>query len=210
MIIEDILLKKERVRKAVFAAAGKGAEMGNQYGPYVMYFLSQLLQNQRKEAAGNHEAVSAGARSAGPEANANAAGSAAGAGSGPAASQNDAAGSDRETAVFDFDETGASWARQTDIDLLEKFCPEGVRQARKHGHFLIGQAGEESFVAIPGRFLKEDQPDGGRTGFTLWQPMKGGRCLYDELEDLEGEVADYLYGYWIARLDSRTLALSEV
>ena len=100
--------------------------------------------------------------------------------------------------------------RQTDIELLEKFCPEGVRQARRHGHFLIGQAGAESFVAIPGRFLKEEQPDGGRTGFTLWQPMKGGRCLYDELEDLEDEVADYLYGYWIARLDSRTLALSEV
>lgn len=179
MIIEDILLKKERVRKAVFAAAGKGAEMGNQYGPYVMYFLSQLLQNQRKEAEGNHKAASD-------------------------------AGSGRDSAVFDFDETGASWVRQTDIDLLEKFCPEGVRQARRHGHFLIGQAGAESFVAIPGRFLKEEQPDGGRTGFTLWQPMKGGRCLYDELEDLEDEVADYLYGYWIARLDSRTLALSEV
>lgn len=191
MIIEDILLKKERVRKAVFAAAGKGAEMGNQYGPYVMYFLSQLLQNQRKEAAGNHEAVSAGARAAGPETGV-------------------CAGSGRESEVFDFDETGASWVRQTDVELLEKFCPEGVRQAKKHGHFLIGQAGTESFVAIPGRFLKEDQPDGGRTGFTLWQPMKGGRCLYDELEDLRDEVADYLYGYWIARLDSRTLALSEV
>ena len=201
MIIEDILLKKERVRKAVFAAAGKGAEMGNQYGPYVMYFLSQLLQNQRKGAEENPGAINAGA---------NAAGSAVGACSGPAASQNDAAGRGRENAVFDFDETGASWVRQTDIDLLEKFCPEGVRQARKHSHFLIGQAGAESFVAIPGRFLKEDQPDGGRTGFTLWQPMKGGRCLYDELEDLEGEVADYLYGYWIARLNSRTLALSEV
>ena len=150
MIIEDILLKKERVRKAVFAAAGKGAEMGNQYGPYVMYFLSQLLQNQRKEAAGKHESVSAGARA------------------GSVASQTGAAGCGRENAVFDFDETGASWVRQTDIDLLEKFCPEGVRQARKHSHFLIGQAGAESFVAIPGRFLKEDQPDGGRTGFTLW------------------------------------------
>ncbi len=201
MIIEDILLKKERVRKAVFAAAGKGAEMGNQYGPYVMYFLSQLLQNQRKEAAENHEVMSAGAR-AGSEANAYA---------GSAALRIGAcAGSGRESAVFDFDETGASWVRQTDVGLLEKFCPEGVRQARKHGHFLIGQAGAESFVAIPGRFLKEDQPDGGRTGFTLWQPMKGGRCLYDELENLGDEVADYLYGYWIARLDSRTLALSEV
>ena len=201
MIIEDILLKKERVRKAVFAAAGRGAEMGNQYGPYVMYFLSQLLQNQRKEAAEDHKVMSAEAHAAGSEANANV---------GSAVQTGACVGSDRDSTVFDFDETGASWVRQTDIDLLEKFCPEGVRQARRHGHFLIGQAGAESFVAIPGRFLKEEQPDGGRTGFTLWQPMKGGRCLYDELENLGDEVADYLYGYWIARLDSRTLALSEV
>lgn len=158
--------------------------MGNQYGPYVMYFLSRLLQKQR---AGQGEAAVSGN---------------AGTGTGAAA--------DSETALFDFDETGAVWVRQTDIDLLERFCPEGTAQARKHGHFLIGQAGEESFLAIPGRFLIREQPGGGKTGFTLWQPMKGGRCLYDELDNLEEDVADCLYGYWIARIDSRTLRLSEV
>ena len=40
--------------------------------------------------------------------------------------------------------------------------------------------------------------------------MKGGAALYDDLAHLDDAVAEYLYGYWIARLDPDTLALSEV
>ena len=31
----------------MLAAKDRGVEMGSQYGPYIMYFLSQLLQKQR-------------------------------------------------------------------------------------------------------------------------------------------------------------------
>ena len=63
---------------------------------------------------------------------------------------------------------------------------------------------------IPGRFLIEDQPAGGVTGFTLWQPLKGGEELYEKLEELDEKEAEQIYGYWIAAIDSKTLKVSEV
>ena len=157
----------------MLAAKDRGVEMGSQYGPYIMYFLSQLLQKQRMGQTNASEADETEARDA-------------------------------------QDETGACWHRQTQIALLEKFCPEGEAQARKHGHFLIGENGQDSFVGIPGRFLRAEQPAGGKTGFTLWQPIRGGAELYEELAELDDTMAEYLYGYWIARVDAKTLALSEV
>ncbi len=65
-------------------------------------------------------------------------------------------------------------------------------------------------MAVPGRFLRDEQPAGGATGFTLWQPIRGGAALYEDLAHLEDAVTDYLYGYWIARVNPDTLALSEV
>ena len=114
-----------------------------------------------------------------------------------------------EDIFFSDDETGAAWHRETDTELLERFCREGLVQARKHGHFVIGTAGEKSFIGIPGRFLVEDQPAGGRTGFTLWQPLKGGEAYYGSLESMDEDIARQVYGYWIAALDSRTLEISE-
>ena len=182
--------------------------MGNQYGPYVMYFLSQLLQKQR---AGQGGAAVQGLSERAPEA----------AQQGEKAKETmqvQAEGGEQQPeaalqalpGIFDADETGAVWHRQTQIALLAQFCPEGAAQAEKHGHFLIGQKGGESFVAVPGRFLRDEQPAGGATGFTLWQPIRGGAALYEDLAHLEDAVTDYLYGYWIARVNPDTLALSEV
>ena len=184
--------------------------MGSQYGPYIMYFLSQLLQKQRMGQTNASEADETEARDTQKE----------------TVTEAEARDTQKETVteaearrqpgthpaadIFDQDETGACWHRQTQIALLEKFCPEGEAQARKHGHFLIGQNGQDSFVGIPGRFLRAEQPAGGKTGFTLWQPIRGGAELYEELAELDDTMAEYLYGYWIARVDAKTLALSEV
>ena len=110
--------------------------------------------------------------------------------------------------LFDYDETGSD--RETNLELLKHFCREGYAQASRHGHFLIGNNQSGSFIAIPGRFLLEDQPAGGRTGFTLWQPLRGGEALYSGLEEMDEDTARQIYGYWIAALDSRTLEISEV
>ena len=162
--------------------------MGNQYGPYVMYFLSRLMQKQR-EAADINEADATG--SAKPQ---------------------EQAGKESETEerLFARDETHSHWHKETKIELLESFCPEGAGLAKKYGHFIIGQSADGNFIGIPGRFLKEEQPAEGKTGFTLWQPIRGGEAFYEDLEELEDERADLLYGYWIAALNEKTLEISEV
>lgn len=111
---------------------------------------------------------------------------------------------------FAADETESTWRREERVELLSKFCREGYAMASRHGHFLIGTGKWGNFLAIPGRFLLEEQPAGGVTGFTLWQPLTGGEELYDTLENLSENRAREVYGYWIARLDPDTLKLSEV
>ena len=55
----------------------------------------------------------------------------------------------------------------------------------------------------------EEQPAGGATGFTLWQPLAGGEDLYENLEKIDEETAMQVFGYWIAAIDSKTLKISE-
>ena len=155
--------------------------MGGQYGPYVMYFLSQLLQKRQDEEKQqnrqNHKNIQAR--------------------------------DDVDTDVFSADEAEASWHREENIELLKQFCREGYAQAKKHGHFIVGTGRNGDFIGIPGRFLIEEQPAGGATGFTLWQPLAGGEDLYENLEKIDEETAMQVFGYWIAAIDSKTLKISE-
>jgi len=111
---------------------------------------------------------------------------------------------------FARDETGCRWRREERVELLAEFCREGYAMAKKHGHFLVGTGEKGSFLAIPGRFLLAEQPAGGVTGFTFWQPLAGGEELYDSLDNMAEAAAETVYGYWIARLDADTLKISEV
>ena len=155
--------------------------MGGQYGPYVMYFLSHLLQKRQDEEKQqnrqNHENIQ----------------------------DRD----DVDNNVFSADEAEASWHREENIELLKRFCREGYAQAKKHGHFIVGTGSNGDFIGIPGRFLIEEQPAGGATGFTLWQPLAGGEDLYENLEKIDEETAMQVFGYWIAAIDSKTLKISE-
>lgn len=117
---------------------------------------------------------------------------------------------DAGSGYFAQDETECTWRREERVEMLADFCREGYAMARRHGHFLVGTGSRGSFLAIPGRFLLEEQPAGGVTGFTLWQPLAGGEELFDSLENLSENQARNVYGYWIAALDPDTLKLSEV
>ena len=117
---------------------------------------------------------------------------------------------DVDTNVFSTDEAEASWHREENIELLKRFCREGYAQAKKHGHFIVGTGEKGDFIGIPGRFLIEEQPAGGATGFILWQPLAGGEELYEDLEKIDEETAKSVFGYWIAAIDSKTLKISEV
>lgn len=113
-----------------------------------------------------------------------------------------------EPEIFDNDETGSKWHRETNVEVLKKFCPEAFPMAERYGHFIIGNGAEFSYIGIPGRFLTEEQPGGGESGFTLWQSLRGGNSYYSSLETM-GEEAELIYGYWIARIDPGTLKISE-
>ena len=155
--------------------------MGGQYGPYVMYFLSQLLQKRQDEEKQQNRK----------------------------SQENILERDDVGTNVFSADEAEASWHREENIELLKQFCREGYAQAKKHGHFIVGTGSNGDFIGIPGRFLIEEQPAGGATGFTLWQPLAGGEELYENLEKIDEETAMQVFGYWIAAIDSKTLKISE-
>ena len=151
------------------------------HGPYVMYFLSQLLQKRQEEEKQQNRQ----------------------------SQENIKERDDVDTNVFSADEAEASWHREENIELLKQFCREGYAQAKKHGHFIVGTGSNGDFIGIPGRFLIEEQPAGGATGFTLWQPLAGGEELYENLEKIDEETAMQVFGYWIAAIDSKTLKISE-
>lgn len=116
--------------------------------------------------------------------------------------------------LFAYDETECTWHKETKLELLHEFCPEAFASAERYGHFIIGQRSKTSgvnscYIGIPGRFLREEQPAGGSTGFTLWQPIRGAEEFFGSLEELDDELADSIYGYWIAALDENTLKISE-
>ncbi len=111
--------------------------------------------------------------------------------------------------IFASDETSSKWHKETDVEILKKFCREGYPMAKKYGHFIIGNGREKSYIGIPGRFMLEEQPAGGNTGFTLWQPLRGGEEMYPSLEAMDGKTAELVYGYWIACIDDETLEISE-
>ena len=160
--------------------------IGGQYGPYVMYVLSQLLQKRRNEENSQSRERSQNSENLYKDENM------------------------QNSEIFSSDETGAAWHREENTEILKQFCREGYAQAKKHGHFIVGSWPNGNYIGIPGRFLIEEQPAGGATGFTLWQPLAGGEELYNNLEDMDEETLQRVFGYWIAAIDSVTLRISEV
>lgn len=110
---------------------------------------------------------------------------------------------------FSCDETRCTWRRMEDLQPLTMFCREGYAMAKKHGHYILGSGENGTFIGIPGRFLIEEQPAGGETGFKFWLPLAGGELHYETLENLSEDEASRIYGYWIARLNPETLKISE-
>jgi hypothetical protein len=70
----------------------------------------------------------------------------------------------------------------------------------KYGHYLLGRRDDRYFVAIPGRFLRAEQPCREAGLFSLWQPVRGGEAFFDDLETLEGSLAEGIFGYWIGEV----------
>lgn len=109
-----------------------------------------------------------------------------------------------EVKPFSADKTGARWKKIMNITNLPLVSPGAHYFASLYHHFLFGARPDDRgyascyFFAIPGRRLEAEQPDGGRSGFVYWQPMKG----------MEGQKNPY--GYWIVEIDGQTGDIREV
>lgn len=109
-----------------------------------------------------------------------------------------------EVKPFSKDYTGARWKKIMNIMNLPLVSPGAHYFASLYHHYLFGARPDDRgyassyFFGIPGRKLEAEQPDGGRSGFTYWQPMKGA----------EGQKN--AYGYWIVEIDGQTGDIREV
>lgn len=101
------------------------------------------------------------------------------------------------------DKTGAMWKKIVNVSSLPLVSPGAHFFATHYKHYLFGaKAGENGravryYFAIPGRESVEEQPDGGRSGFTLWQPMTGSGDMKNP------------YGYWILSVDAASGNIEE-
>ena len=105
---------------------------------------------------------------------------------------------------FDLDRTGAKWKKVPGTETLPLVSPGAHYFAKLYKHFLFGAKPDadgvavEFFFAVPGRFAKEEQPDGGRSGFTYWQPVVGA------------PHEQSAYGYWILSVNAENGNIQEV
>ncbi len=116
---------------------------------------------------------------------------------------------------FDKDKTGARWKKIVNITNLPIVSPGAHYFATQYHHYIFGAKADENGVAtkfyfgIPGRLLTEEQPDGGKSGFTYWQPIRGADPVTEDYR--KGEYTNRnVYGYWIVAVNGKTGNIEEV
>lgn len=93
------------------------------------------------------------------------------------------------------------WKKVTECQRFPMIAPGAGGPMEKYGHFLFGWQETHYFLAIPGRFFPEEQPDSGKSGFVYWQPIIG---MEKEPEDKTIPIEERrknIYGYWIAAIN---------
>lgn len=117
-----------------------------------------------------------------------------------------------DVSPFDKDRTGATWKKIVNITNLPLVSPGAHYFATQYHHYIFGAKADEAgraskyYFGIPGRFLDEEQPDGGRSGFTYWQPIRGANKQNED--DEAGRKP--AYGYWIVGIDVNTGNIEEI
>ncbi len=110
-----------------------------------------------------------------------------------------------DVSPFENDRTEARWKRIQNVASLPLVSPGAHFFATQYRHFLFGAKPDADgvacryFFAVPGRFVQEEQPDGGRSGFVYWQPVVGVSPGAQNQNH-----TDSGYGYWIVAVDAAT------
>ena len=99
---------------------------------------------------------------------------------------------------FKMDKTKAEWKKIVNIGNMPIVSPGAYYFATKYRHYIFGVTEKRCYIGIPGRLMKEEQPDEGESGFVYWQPIIGAGH-YDDA-----------YGYWMAAINLATGDVEEV
>ena len=102
---------------------------------------------------------------------------------------------------FKEDVTCAEWTKMNPETPIPIVSPGAEMLSMKYRHYIFGVGDGLYYFGVPGRFLREEQPEEGESGFTLWQPIIGAEDLGATAEDATEEVRRQAYGYWIIAID---------
>lgn len=87
-----------------------------------------------------------------------------------------------------------NWKRVTEVLKLPVASAGAETQTEHYGHFIFTYTEEHLYLGVPGRHVEEDWPDRGKSGFVMWQPIRGSEE----------------YGYWCMVIDIKTGFITEI
>jgi hypothetical protein len=111
---------------------------------------------------------------------------------------------------FKKDKTGAQWRRLPSPARFPMVSPDTQYILSRYRHFIFGISKTHYFIGVPGRYLEKEQPEEGRSGFTLWQPILGAESLEAAKENAPMKNRQAAYGYWIAAVDKETGGIEDM
>lgn len=110
---------------------------------------------------------------------------------------------------FARDATSAHWKKVLEWADFPILSPGAEAPVKAYGHFLWGWNDTHYFLAVPGRFLPAEQPDGGKSGFAFWQPILGMEQIQQDISMPLQQRREQTYGYWIASISRRSGKIEE-
>ncbi len=94
-----------------------------------------------------------------------------------------------------------SWKKIVNTARMPVLSAQAAALCSRYRHFIFAGAENYYYIGVPGRKLKTEQPEEGRSGFTLWQPVAGAEEIADEKE---------AYGYWICAINKNNGEIEEI
>lgn len=94
-----------------------------------------------------------------------------------------------------------SWKKIVNTARMPVLSAEAAGLCSRYRHFIFAETENYYYIGVPGRKLKSEQPEQGRSGFSLWQPVAGAEEITDEKE---------AYGYWICAINKNNGEIEEI
>lgn len=115
-----------------------------------------------------------------------------------------------KTIPFKHDRTGADWRRVVNLGRFPLVSPDGQYMITRYRHFIFGTDDTYYYIGVPGRYLEKEQPEQGKSGFVLWQPIMGAEAYGADEEGASMECRQVAYGYWIAAINKESGTIEDL